>query len=62
MAPTEKVGALFSTLTLVAPQSVAPSLSVAVAVQVMVSDGEAIVLLRATLEPVPIVVEPFVQL
>ena len=54
-------GALLSTVTLSVLESVSPSESVAVAVQVMVSAFEAVVVLRVTLALVPIVLEPLVQ-
>ena len=54
-------GAVLSTLTLSVPESVPPSESVAVASQVMVSDGEAVELVRVRLELVPRVLEPFVH-
>ena len=50
-----------STLTLSVPESVPPSESVAVASHVMVSDGEAVEVVRVRLELVPRVLEPFVH-
>ena len=54
-------GSLLPTLTLSVLESVPPSESVAVASQVMVSDGEAVELVRVRLELVPRVLEPFVH-
>jgi len=54
-------GSVLSTLTLSALVSVPPSASVAVAVQVIVSEGEAVELVRVKLELVPRVVDPLVQ-
>jgi hypothetical protein len=54
-------GVLFPTVTLSALESVSPSESVAVAVQVIESVFEAVELLSVTLDPDPIVLEPFVQ-
>ena len=54
-------GAVLSTLTLSVPESVPPSESVAVASHVMVSDGEAVEVVRVRLERVPRVLEPFVH-
>ena len=60
-AATEKVGSLLSTLTLEVSESLSPSASVAVAVQVMESLGDAVELLSVTLEPDPIALEPLLQ-
>jgi len=60
-AATEKVGSLLSTLTLEVSESLSPSASVAVAVQVIVSIGDAVELLSVTLEPDPIALEPLLQ-
>jgi hypothetical protein len=57
----ESTGAVFSTLTLSAPLSLPPSVSVAVAVQVMLSLGEEVLLVRMTVELVPRLVVPLVQ-
>ena len=54
-------GAVFSTVTLLVSESVSPSASVAVAVQVIESVLDDVELLSVTLEPVPRVLEPFVQ-
>ena len=54
-------GSVLSTLTLSVPVSVPPSASVAVAVQEIVSEGEAVELVRVKLELVPRVLDPFVQ-
>ena len=54
-------GAVLSTLTLSVLESVPPSESVAVASQVMVSDGEAVELVRVRLALVPKVLEPLVH-
>ena len=51
-------GAVLSTLTLSVPESVPPSASVAVASQVIVSDGDAVEVVRVRLELVPRVLEP----
>jgi hypothetical protein len=50
-----------STLTLSVLESVPPSESVAVAEQVIVSDGDAVELVRVRLELVPRVLEPLVH-
>ena len=60
-AEVVKYGVLFETVTLPAPVSVPPSESVAVAVQVIVSDGDAVELVRVKFELVPRVLVPFVQ-
>jgi hypothetical protein len=52
---------VFDTVTLAAPVSVPPSVSVALAAQVIVSDGDAVELVNVRLELVPRVVEPFDQ-
>ena len=57
----DNTGAVLSTLTLSVSESVPPSLSVAVAVHMIVSDGEAVELVRVRLELVPRVVVPLVQ-
>ena len=54
-------GVLLSTLTLSVLESVSPSASVAVAVQVIESVFEAVELLSVTLDPDPIVLEPLLQ-
>ena len=54
-------GVLFPTVTLSALESVSPSASVAVAVQVIESVFEAVELLSVTLDPDPIVLEPLLQ-
>ena len=54
-------GAVFSTVTLLVSESVSPSASVAVAVQVIESVLDDVELLSVTLEPVPRVLEPLVQ-
>ena len=54
-------GAVLSTLTLSVPESVPPSESVAVASQEIVSEGDAVELVRVRLELVPRVLEPFVH-
>ena len=57
----DRTGAVLDTLTLAVPVSVPPSVSVALAVQVIVSDGDAVELVRVKLEAVPSVLEPLVQ-
>ena len=47
------VGSVLSTVTLALSESVLPSESVAVAVQVMVSSGELVELVSVSVEPVP---------
>jgi hypothetical protein len=54
-------GVLFPTVTLSVLESVSPSASVAVAVQVIESVFEAVELLSVTLEPDPIALEPLLQ-
>ena len=54
-------GSVLSTLTLSVPVSVPPSASVAVAVQEIVSEGEAVELVRVKLELVPSELEPLVH-
>ena len=54
-------GSVLSTLTLSVLESVAPSASVAVAVQVIVSDGEAVAVVSVRLALVPRVLEPLVH-
>jgi hypothetical protein len=54
-------GAVLSTLTLSVPESVPPSVSVAVASQVIVSDGDEVDVVRVRLELVPSVLEPLVH-
>ena len=61
VAEVVKYGVLFDTVTLPAPVSVPPSESVAVAVQAIESDGDAVELVRVKLELVPRVLVPFVQ-
>ena len=61
LALVVKSGALFETATLSVSESVPPSLSVAVAVHMIVSDGEAVELVKVRLELVPRVVVPLVQ-
>ena len=51
-------GSLLPTLTLVEPESVSPEPSVAVAVQEIESDGDAVKLERVKLALVPRVLEP----
>ena len=55
-------GSLFPTLTLSALTTLPPSASVAVAVQVIESLGDAVELDRVILEPAPIVLEPLLQM
>jgi hypothetical protein len=47
------LGSVFSTLTLALSESLPPSASAAVAVQVMVSPGELVVLVKVSVESVP---------
>lgn len=54
-------GGVLSTLTLYVSETVPPWLSVAVAVQVIVSDGEVVDVERLRFELVPSVVVPLVQ-
>jgi hypothetical protein len=54
-------GAVLSTLTLSVSESVPPSESVAVASQVIVSEGDAVELVSARLALVPRVLEPLVH-
>jgi hypothetical protein len=54
-------GSVLPTLTLALAESVAPEPSVAVAAQAIVSDGEAVELVRVRLELVPRVLEPLVH-
>jgi hypothetical protein len=54
-------GVLFPTVTPSALESVSPSASVAVAVQVIESVFEAVELLSVTLDPDPIALEPLLQ-
>ena len=61
METLDITGAVLSMLTLSVPVSVPPSASVAVAVQEIVSEGEAVELVRVKLELVPRVLEPLVQ-
>jgi hypothetical protein len=61
METLDITGSVLSTLTLSVPVSVPPSASVAVAVQEIVSDGDAVELVRVKLELVPRVLDPFVQ-
>ena len=61
METLDITGAVLSMLTLSVPVSVPPSASVAVAVQEIVSEGEAVELVRVKLELVPRVLDPFVQ-
>ena len=51
------VGSVFSTLTLALSESLPPSASAAVAVQVMVSPGELVVAERVSVSPLPSVLE-----
>jgi hypothetical protein len=51
------VGSVLSTVTLALSESVPLSESVAVAVQVMLSSGELVELVRVSVEPVPRLVE-----
>jgi hypothetical protein len=55
-------GSVLTTLTEAVAESVAPEPSVAVAVQAMVSDGEAVAVLRVKLALVPSVLVPLVHL
>ena len=62
MTATEvTTGAVLSTLTLLVLESVPPSESVAVASHTIVSEGDAIELVRVRLELVPSVLEPLVH-
>ena len=61
IATLATTGSLLSTETLAEPESVSPEPSVAVAEQVMVSDGDTVALLRVKLALVPRVVEPLVH-
>ena len=54
-------GAVLYTLTLSGSESVPPSESVAVASHTIVSEGDAVELVRVRLELVPRVLEPFVH-
>tara|TARA_B110000037_G_scaffold165425_1_gene187124 strand:- start:1268 stop:1489 length:222 start_codon:yes stop_codon:yes gene_type:complete len=54
-------GGVFSTLTLYVSETVPPWVSVAVTVQVIVSDGEVVDVERLRFEPVPSVVVPLVH-
>ncbi len=54
------VGSVLSTVTLALPESVPLSESVAVAVHLMVSPGELVELVRASVSPVPRLVEVLV--
>ena len=54
-------GSVLPTLTLALAESVAPEPSVAVAAQAIVSDGEAVELVRVRLELVPSVLVPLVH-
>jgi len=54
-------GSVLSTLTLSVPVSVPPSASVAVAVQVIVSEGAAVELDKVRLALVPRVLDPLVH-
>jgi hypothetical protein len=57
----DKTGSVFSTDTLVLAESMSPDPSVAVALQVMLSVGEAVAKLKVKLEVVPSVVVPLVH-
>jgi len=57
----DRTGSVLPTLTLALAESVAPEPSVAVAVQAIVSDGDAVELVRVKLELVPRVLVPFVH-
>ena len=61
MERLDNTGVVLSTLTLSVSESVPPSESVAVASQVIVSEGDAVELVRVRLELVPRVLEPFVH-
>ena len=61
METLDITGSVLSTLTLSVPVSVPPSASVAVAVQEIVSEGEAVELERVRLELVPRLLEPLVH-
>jgi hypothetical protein len=58
MITGDNTGAVLSTLTLAVPESVPPFESVAVTVQVIESDGDAVELVSARLALVPRVLEP----
>jgi hypothetical protein len=61
IATLATTGSLLSTDTLAEPESVSPEPSVAIAEQVMVSDGNVVALLRVKLELVPRVLGPLVH-
>ena len=61
IATLATTGSLLSTDTLAEPESVSPEPSVAIAEQVMVSDGNVVALLRVKLALVPRVLEPLVH-
>jgi hypothetical protein len=61
IAALEMTGSVLPTLTLALAESVAPEPSVAVAVQAMVSDGDAVELVNVRLELVPRVLVPLVH-
>ncbi len=61
IAALEMTGTVLSTLTLALAESVAPEPSVTVAVQAIVSDGDAVELVRVRLELVPRVLVPLVH-
>ena len=61
METLDITGSVLSTLTLSVPVSVPPSASVAVAVQVIVSEGAAVELDKVRLALVPSELEPLVH-
>ncbi len=61
METLDITGSVLSTLTLSVPVSVPPSASVAVAVQVIVSEGAAVELDKVRLALVPRVLDPLVH-
>ena len=61
METVDKTGSVLSTDTLVLAESVSPEPSVAVALQTIVSDGEAFAELKVKVAVVPSVVEPLVH-
>jgi hypothetical protein len=61
MVTADNTGAVLSTLTLSVLEPVPASASVAVAVQVIVSEGDTVEVVSVRLEPVPRIPEPIVQ-
>jgi hypothetical protein len=61
LATVVKYGVLFETVTLSSSVSIPPSLSVAVAAQTIVSNGDAVDVVSTRVELVPKVVEPLLQ-